>query len=105
MNTSLGRRRPGAVSTTSRAHSAAAPEAREQRAREQKRRTDELGELRLDVHRVDPGGTQRQLVGRPPGNRYPQGLEDREHRLHVADARHIAHQHLVLGEQARREDG
>ena len=79
-------------------------EARQQRRGEQEGGADLLGQLGLDLDAVHAGGAQRELVGPDPGDVHPELLEDRDHRLDVADAGHVAHEHLILGEDARGEN-
>ena len=82
-----------------------AAEAREQRPGEQERGADQLGQLaarsrpraRRAAHSASSFGP-RQL------DLHADRREDLEHRLDVADARHVAHDHLVLGEDASGED-
>jgi len=78
--------------------------AREQRSRQQERGADQLGELRLDFDLAHVGGAQRDLVWPAPVHLHADRAEDAEHRVDVADARNVAHDHLILGEDAGRED-
>ncbi len=81
-----------------------AAKAREQRAGEQERGADPLGELALDLDLVHAGGAQRHLVGPAPVDLNADRAEDLEHRLDVADAWHVAHDDLVLGQDGGGED-
>ncbi len=80
------------------------PEAGEQRAGEQERAADAVGELLVDLGLRDAGGVDAHLVlARPLGVGAEIG-EQREHRVDVADARDVAEHDRLVGEQARGED-
>ncbi len=82
-----------------------AVEAGQQRAREKERCPDQLGELRGHLDRVHVRGAQRHLVGASPGDLDADRRENLEHRLDVPDPRDVAHDDLILGEEAGGEDG
>ena len=83
-----------------------AAEARQQRAGQQERGADPRRELGIDV-RVggDAGGADGDLVLAAPLDARAEMLEQVEHRLHVADPRHVAHDDLVRGERGRGQTG
>ena len=96
------RRRP-ITSPPGRRHQGVA-EAREQRAGEQERRADPLGQAAVDLVPIDVGGVDRHLARAEPLDLRAEPLEQQRHRLDVADPRHVAQDHLVVGEQAGGED-
>ena len=81
-------------------------EARQQRPGEQERRADALGQRRRRprVRVTLVGAAARPRARRATRRCTPRSLEQREHRLHVADARHVAQHDLLLGQQRGRED-
>jgi hypothetical protein len=82
-----------------------APEARQQRSGEQERRPDPLGQLLVD-HAVlgDVRSVDRDLALTGPAHACAEALEQQHHRLDVADPGDVPQRHLVLGQQAGRED-
>ena len=83
-----------------------AVEAGEQRPGEQERGADQLGELALDLDaRARRRRTARPRWARASCTSTPIVRRICEHRLDVADARHVAHDDLVLGEDGGGEDG
>ena len=89
---------------TGRGHHGAA-EAGEERAGEQEGRAHALGELLVHLHLVDARAADGDLVVAPPRDVRPEGLQDREHDLHVGDPGHVAHDDLVGCEDGGCEDG
>ena len=80
-------------------------EARQERAREQERCPDALGELGIDlVAVVDARCVDRDLAGSQPMHAGSQALQQHRHRLDVADPRDVAQDHLVVSQQAGRQD-
>ena len=75
-------------------------EARQQRAGDEERRADALGEVRIDVGAVDLVGLQRDRVVRDPLDGHAEVGEQREHRLRVADPRDVGELDPLLGEKA-----
>ena len=82
-------------------------EAGQQRAGEQERGADALGQVAVDLarRRSTPSAQQRDLVLAVPLDAHAEAAQDVEHRLDVADARHVAHDDLVGREDGRGEDG
>ena len=83
-----------------------AAEPGQQRSRQQERGADPLGRVAVDrglVGRV--GGAEPQLVVAAPFRANAEPAQQREHELDVADARHVAQDDLVLGEDGGGEDG
>ena len=78
-------------------------DAGEQRAGEQERGADAARELGFDVA-PDRVGPQRQLVLVTPGHAHAEILEQRQHRVDVADPRHVADHELFLGEDRCGQD-
>ena len=79
-------------------------EAGEQRAGDQERGADPVGELLVDLGAGDAVGLQADLVLARPGDLHAEPLEQPEHRLDVADPRHVADDELLVGEQAGGQD-
>ncbi len=77
-----------------------AAEAGEQRPGDEERRADALGERGIDVRGRDVGGLQRDLVVPQPLDGHAEIREQGEHRLGVADARHVRDLDPLLGEEA-----
>ena len=81
-------------------------EAGQQRAGDQERGADALGERRrstsVAAHVV---GLQRDRVVVAPLDAHAEVGEQREHRLDVADARHVVQHDLLVGEQAAASSG
>ena len=82
-----------------------APEAREQRPRAQERRADPLGQHAIDLAGGDVVRLERDDVLLAPLHLDPEALEQGEHRLDVLDARHVANDDLLLGQQRGRQRG
>ncbi len=80
------------------------PEARQQRPGEQERGADPLRQLSVDLGAVDRRAVDQQLAGAEPLDPRAERLEQQHHRFDVSDPRHVAQDHLVVGEQARRQD-
>ena len=81
-----------------------APEPREQRAGEQERRAHACAELRVELV---PGHVRRMdahLVRAGPRDLGAELVEQVEHRLHVADARHVRERHRLARQQRRGQD-
>ena len=76
-----------------------ASEAREQWPGDEKARADALGHLAVHGKRVDVLGAERDDVVLAPRDVDPQTLEEADHRVHVADARDVADDHLLVGEE------
>ena len=83
---------------------ACAAESRQQRAGEQERRSDPLGENRVDLGRRQPTRIDAHLVRPGPLGARASGTQQLEHRLDVADARDVGERDRLAGEQARGED-
>jgi hypothetical protein len=83
------------------------PVARQERAGEEERGADPLGQLAggRGVRIVHRRGVDGDLVLAAPLDPRSEVLEQPDHRVHVADARHIAQHDLLLGEEAGREQG
>ena len=81
-----------------------AAEAGQQRAGEQERGADPLGQLAVDLAAVDARGVDRDLAAPSHCDPGAELLEQQGHRLHVPDPRDVAQDHLVVGEQARGQD-
>ena len=80
-------------------------EAREQRAGEQERGPDPGREApRRPRSSPTRGGAEPDVVGAEPLDLDPELGQDRDLRLGVADARHVAQDDVLLGEQAGGED-
>ena len=79
-------------------------EAGQQRAGEQERGADLLGELLVDGDVGDAGGAEPDAVVGDPRDLDPEPLEQGDLRFGVADPRHPVQQQLLLGEQAGGED-
>ena len=84
---------------------ARAAEAREQRAGEQERRADPVRERLVEPRatRCPPRATRTSFGPSTPRSA-PRSREQLEHRVDVADARHVRQRHRLVGEQARGED-
>jgi hypothetical protein len=84
-----------------------AAEAREQRAGEQERRPDALGQLAIDDGLLgrQVGRAEGDLMVREPRDPHAERLEDREHGAHVLDLRDVADHDLVLGQDRGGKDG
>ncbi len=90
------------VASRRREHDVAA--ARQQRPREQERAADPLGKHLVDLGMRDLLGTDAQLVVAHPFGVDAEIDEKREHRLDVADARHVRDRHRLGREQRRSDD-
>jgi hypothetical protein len=77
-------------------------EAAEQRAGQQDRRADLLGQPLVEGAGRDVGGADTDLVRPGPGDLGPQVVEQLEHRLDVADARHVRELDGLGGQQRGR---
>ena len=131
MNTSVGRSPRGALSTMSRPHTVVAPIARKaSRCGSRRRRpitSPPGGGITARPKRASSGPASRKdaricsassgaistsctsaahsaSVGPAPGHAHTDRHKDREQRLDIADAWHIAHNHLILGEEGGGED-
>ena len=82
-----------------------APEARQERAGEQERRTDLPAEIGVEVGLVDAARIDPYLVRPGPLGVRADVDEELDHRPDVADPRNVREAHLLRGEQARGEDG
>ena len=80
------------------------PEAGQERAGEQERRTDLPAEIGVEIGLDDPARIDPDLVRPGPLGVCADVDEKLDHRPDVADARHVREAHLFRGEQARRED-
>ena len=79
-------------------------EAREQGSREQEGCANQLGELGLHLDLAHAGGAECELVGPAPADINAEAAQDVEHRVDVADARHVSDVNLLVGEHRRGED-
>ena len=80
------------------------PEAGEQRPAEQERGPDAVGELLVGVGLRDGGRLDADVVVADPLDVGAEIGEQRDHRVDVADARHVAEDDRLVGQQARRQD-
>jgi hypothetical protein len=81
------------------------PETRQQGPGEQERGADALGVPAVDVRlAVDARGAQDDLVVVPPLGAHADAAEHPQHRVDVADARHVAHHDLLGGQHRGGED-
>ncbi len=80
-------------------------EAGEQRAGEQERGADALGPGAVHLGVGDLVRLQRERVLVAPLRLHPEPLEEMDHRLHVADARHVAQHHLLARQERGSERG
>ena len=87
---------PAADHVAARQRHVGAAEARQQRAGEQDRGADALREPLVERRRADVGGAHADLVALRPVDLGTEVDEQLEHRLDVADARHVA-EHDRLG--------
>src|SRR5262245_14875190 len=76
----------------------------EQRPSEQERCPDSTAELVVELYGVDARRLHTQLVRAGPLHVDPEGGDELEHRLHVADARDVRERHRLGGEEAGGED-
>ena len=79
-------------------------EAREEWPREEERGSNPAPELAVELVAREVGGVDADLVPARPLNVRAELGEERDHRLDVADARHVRERHRFVGEQAGRED-
>ena len=90
------------VASRRRERRAAVP--REQRAGEQEGGADACGEAGVDLGLREPAGADADLVLSGPLGLGAEVCQDLDHRLDVADVRHVPQPHLLVGEQGRSED-
>ena len=81
-----------------------AAEARQQRAGEQERRADAARELLVHLVGGEVGGLDAHLVRAEPVDVGAELVEQRQHRLHVEDARDVVQNDGLFRQQARGED-
>ncbi len=81
-----------------------APEAREQRPREEERRADLSREAGVEIGLGDPARIDPYLIGARPLGICAEIPQEVDHRLHVTDPGDVRQTHLVGGENGRSED-
>ncbi len=89
---------------TARRRHADAADTREQWAGEQERRAHPAAQLLVEVPLANLRRADAHLVRPGPFHLGADVGEQRDHRVDVADARHVRQRHGPFGEQARRED-
>src|SRR5947208_9854027 len=95
---------PAADHVTPRARDRDASEAREQRPGEQERGADLAAELRIEIGLLDRRRIDTHVVRTSPLDARADMRQEIDHRLDIADARHVREADLVAGEEARSED-
>jgi hypothetical protein len=75
------------------------PQSREQRPGAQERGPDPLGQDAVHLAAGELVGLERDHVVLAPLDANAESLQQREHRLDVADARHVAHDDLLIGQE------
>ena len=79
-------------------------EAGEQRPREEDGRADLVGKLLVELRRRQAGRVDAHLVRADPVGLRARAANEGEHRVHVADPRHVFELHRLAREQRRGED-
>ena len=82
-----------------------APEAGEHRAREQDGGADARAQRGIELARLGPSGVHVHAVRSRPGDGRAEVREQLQHRLHVANMRHVVEAAGPVGEQGGGEDG